>query len=225
MAKKIVLGCLVVLVVGAVAGGLLFYKFVYQPGREMIGSGIEAAKSFSKLDEIQKLDADIDDQSDYAPPADGVLSEAQVGRFVAVQRHVRDQLGPRWEALEAKYKEEKPAGQEPRLGDILAFWRDLGDLATEAKRAQVEGIDQQEFSRQEYAWVRRQVYLALGQQAVAVTLEQVRDAAKEGGLRQLDQLADRSREASEQVPPENRERVEPYREELLQWAPLAALGL
>ena len=108
---------------------------------------------------------------------------------------------------------------------MIGFWRDLGGLASEAKRRQVEALNEQGFSVAEYEWVREQVYLALGMDTLAVGLDDVVSAAKEGGFGAMEELARKQEEADRAVPPENRALVQPYREQLEEWAPLAMMGL
>lgn len=228
MGKKVLFGCLVAFLVAVVGGGILFYQFVYKPGREMVRAGVEQVKGLASLGELEEMNAEIDDHSPYAPPADGELTPEQVERFLAVHRGVREALGPRWQQLEQRWEAESGAaagGGEPGLGDVLAVWRDLGTVATEAKRAQVAALNAQDFSQQEYEWVRNQVYLALGSGAMAVSLDEVSRALREGGLEGLDTLSTGNEELERQVPQRNVELVEPHREELQEWAPLALLGL
>jgi hypothetical protein len=225
MAKKIILGCAIVLVLGAVAGGFVLYQFVYKPGRELVRAGGEAVKSVTRLEEIARLDDEVADRSPYAAPADGLLAAGQVERFVAVQREVRERLGPRWGVLEAKYEAREGPGREPGLGDLMTFWRDLGDLVLEAKQTQVEAINRAGFSLAEYRWVREQVYLALGLEVFTLGVDEVLTMAREGGMEGVEEM-ERQRDAlRERAPAQNVDLVEPHREELQEWAPLALLGL
>jgi hypothetical protein len=108
---------------------------------------------------------------------------------------------------------------------LIGFWRDLGGVATEAKRRQVEALNEQGFSLAEYQWVREQAYLALGMESLAVGFGELVTAARDGGISGMEDLARRQEQADQAVPPENRALVEPHREELAEWAPLALLGL
>jgi hypothetical protein len=225
--RNVVLGCAVVLLLAVVAGGFLFYQFVWKPGREMIASGTEA---FGTFEELGRLEEGVEDRSPYSPPADGRLTAAQVERFIAVHRTVRGDLGPRWQEVEDRYEDTDgadPGGAdaEPSFTELLGFWRDLGGIATDAKRRQVEALNEQGFSLGEYEWVREQAYLALGMETLAVGLDDVVAAAREGGVAGMEDLARQQERADDAVPPENRALVEPHREELAEWAPLALLGL
>lgn len=220
--RNVVLGCAVVLLLAVVAAGVAFYYFVWTPGRELIASGTEA---FATVEELGRIEEGVEDRSPYAPPADRRLTGAQVERLIAVQRSVREDLGPRFEELEARYDSRTGGDTEPSIREILGFWRELGGLATEAKRRQVEALNEQGFSLAEYEWVREQAYLALGMDTLAVGLDDVAAAAREGGVSGLEDLSRQQERADDAVPPENRALVEPHRDELAEWAPLALLGL
>jgi hypothetical protein len=220
--RNVVLGCAVVLLLAVIAGGVAFYYFVWTPGRALIASGTEAYATFEELGRIEE---GVEDRSPYTPPADRRLTGAQVDRLIAVQQSVRDDLGPRFEELEARYDSRTGGDTDPSIRQVLGFWRDLGGLATEAKRRQVEALNEQGFSLAEYEWVREQAYLALGMEALAVGLDDVVTAARDGGLSGIEELSRRREQADQAVPPENRALVEPHREQLAEWAPLALLGL
>jgi len=235
MGKKIALGCAVVLLVALVAGGVAFYHFVYKPGKEMFVAGKEYVESLSGLGEVVELEEEVDDRSAYAPPESGELEAEQVERFLAVQRTVRDDLGTRWDDLTRKY-ESRPEGREPTLQEVLGFWGDLTETAKAAKRAQVEALNEQGYSSDEYRWVKRQVYAAAGAEALAVDLSQVVEAVQEGRFDDLREMAERygrggegedvvGGEPPDWVPRRNVELVEPHRDELRRAAPLALLGV
>jgi hypothetical protein len=220
--RNVVLGCAVVLLLAVIAGGVAFYYFVWTPGRALIASGTEA---FATLEELGRLEEGIEDRSPYTPPADRRLTAAQVDRLMAVQQSVRGDLGSRFEELEARYDSRTGGDAEPSIREVLGFWRDLGGLATEAERRQVEALNAEGFSLAEYEWVREQAYLALGMEALAIGLDDVVTAARDGGLDGMEELSRRQEQADRAVPPENRALVEPHRDQLAEWAPLALLGL
>lgn len=220
--RNVVLGCAVVLLLVVIAAGVAFYYFVWTPGRELIASGSEAVATFDELDRIEE---GVEDRSPYTPPADRRLTEEQVERLIAVQQSVRNDLGPRFEELEARYDSRTGGETEPSIREVFAFWRDLGGLAQEAKRRQVEALNEQGFSVGEYEWVREQAYLALGMDTLAIGIDEVVTAAREGGMSGMEELARQRDQVDQAVPPENRALVEPHRDELAEWAPLALLGL
>lgn len=212
--RNVLLGCGCVVLLAVVGGGAAFYFFVVRPGQE----------AFAKLEELSRIEEGVEDRSPHDPPADRRLTAGQVERFIAVHQAVREDLGPRWSELEQLHESaDGESGQQPSFREIVGFWSDLGGLAVDAKRRQVQALNEQGFSLAEYEWVREQVYLALGMDALA--LEDVVAAAREGGFQGAGEIAREQERIEAAVPPENRELVEPYREQLQEWAPLAILGL
>lgn len=202
--KNFVIGCLGVLVVLAVVGGGVAWFKVIKPGMEFAGGVAELGREYSELNEA------IEDRSGFTPPADGELGEDRFQRFLAAQRRMRNELEGRVDTLQEKYESleaeiDEPVGQAG-VGDMMDAYGDLTGLLIDAKRAQVEAINAQEFSLSEYNWVREQVYRAIGE-SVAV-------AAVSAGA-----------DYEVRVPEATREMVEPYRDELLQGHALAWWGL
>ncbi|MBS3745330.1 MAG: hypothetical protein KGY48_13325, partial [Wenzhouxiangellaceae bacterium] len=116
-------------------------------------------------------------------------------------------LEDKYESLEAEIEER---GGQAGVGDMMDAYGDLTGLLIDAKRAQVEAINAQDFSLSEYNWVREQVYRAIGE---SVAVAAISNGAEGGG------------EFEAQVPEATREMVEPYRDELLQGHALAWWGL
>jgi len=232
MWKKIALGCallLALVVVAVAAGGFWLWHRHGDELREGLSSAgelIEAGKtykeSFAKLGEIADLDRGIDTDPGYEPPVDGVLTAGQVDRLLAVQRQVRAEMGGRLEEFRARYDDREDVG----VGEALEGLSELGDLAVEAKRHQVAAVNGTGFSRQEYSWVKRQAYLAVGFSDVAIDLNAIGEAVRRGDYQEVvDELNERKADGETAVPPQNAALVEPYRKELEEWFPLALLGL
>lgn len=232
MGKKIALGCAVVAVLLSALLAVAFYFLVWRPGGEMVRSGVEMAKAgkdyaagLARLGEMAELNDEVADQSPWEPPQDGLLTAGQVERMMAVQRRVKGEMGPRFEGFSERY-EAVSQGRRIRPAEIGDMLRDLGDLAVDAKRVQVAALNEQRFSRQEYAWVRRQSFLALGLSGVSLNLDDLAAALKRGDLEKaMADLETLDEDGEPLVPPHNSALVEPYRDELTSWAPLAALGL
>lgn len=232
MWKKIALGCalLLVLVVLAVAAGgfWLWHRHGddlregFANAGELIEAGKTYQESFSKLGEIADLDRGIEADPGFEPPAAGELTTDQVDRLLAVQRRVRAEMGGRLEGFRARYEDRRDVS----VGEALEGLNELGDLAVEAKRHQVEAVNDSGFSRQEYAWVKRQAYLAVGFSDVAIDLNAIGDAVRRGDYQEVvDELNERKVDGETAVPAANAELVEPHRDELEEWFPLALLGL
>ena len=234
MWKKIALGCALFVVLGTVAVAVGLYLFVWRPHGESIREGLASAgelvetgrtytQSLGKLGEIAELDRGIEADPGFEPPAGGELSAEQVVRLLAVQRRVRAEMGGRLEGFGERYD----GRDDVSVGEALAGLRELGDLAVEAKRHQVEAVNELGFSRQEYSWVKRQAYLAVGFADTAIDLSAIGEAVRRGDYQEVvDELDERNSEAeSANVPPVNAALVEPHRDELQEWFPLALLGL
>jgi len=205
--KKFAIGCFGVLVVLALVGGGITWFKVIKPGMEFAGGIAELGQRYSELNDS------IENRSAYAPPPDGVLTETEFNRFLASQRSMRNQLEGRMEELQQKYEdleqEIDQRGGQASISDMMGAYSDLTDLLIDAKQAQVDALNSQDFSLQEYNWVRGQVYRALGE-SVAVA------AIGESGSTQS---------VNTTVPDETLEMVAPHREELMQTYALAWWGL
>lgn len=205
--KKILIGCFGVVVLLAVAGGLVAYFKVIKPGMEIFGGLAELQTEF------QKLDDSIENRARFAAPGDGVLDEDRFERFLAAHRAMRGQLEGRLQELDAKYDQMKAEldekGEEAGIGDVIGAYADLADLLIDGKRAQVEALNAQGFSIEEYNWTRDQVYRGLGE-SVAVA------AIGQGGNRA---------NFNQTVPQATMDLVEPHREELMESYVLAWWGL
>ena len=206
--KNFAIGCLAALVVLAVAGGGIAWFKVIKPGMEFAGGIAELGREYSELNES------IDNRSGFTPPAEGELNEDRFQRFLAAQRQMRNELEGRLSELQEKYEsledEIDERGGQAGLGDMMAAYGDLTGLLIDAKRAQVEALNSQNFSLQEYTWVRDQVYRAIGE---SVAVAAVSNGAGRGG------------EYETSIPEATREMVEPHREELLEGHALAWWGL
>lgn len=243
MNKKIVLGCAVVLVLAVLVSAVGFYFFVWKPGGEFVRSGIEIARSgkdyatgIARLGEIAELDEGISDDTPYEAPQDGVLTAGQVERFMGVQRQVEKAMEGRLDDARARFEALQEGDGRLSPADVAAMLNEVGELGVEAKRVQVAALNEAGFSRQEYSWTKRQVYLALGFGGVDFDVHGLVAAARSGNLSEVQEkvqeLADQGADGKvgdgsgePVVPPANAELVEPYRESLERWAPLAIFGL
>jgi hypothetical protein len=218
MKTKIAIGCLVLLVVLVIGGGLGIYFFVVKPAKSYV-------ESLTSLTEISDLERDIQDQSAYAAPEGGELTKPQVQRFVNVQRELLERLGNRTEQLSQKYEEYNQQLQDedssPGIGALLQMWNDLRGVFREAKETQVQALNRQEFSLEEYKWVKGQFYKALGADIVSLGLDQLAEAIQE----QDPGILARREELESLVPEKNKELVAPYKEEAQKWIAFAWLGI
>jgi len=209
--KNFAIGCAAVLVILTVGGvGVVWFKF-----GDDISAGIDAVQGVAKLaPQFEELNDSIENRASYAPPADGELSEDAFQRFLAAQRQMRTELEGRLEELQSKYEaleqEIDERGGQAGISDMMGAYGDLADLLVDAKRAQVEAINDHDFSLQEYNWVRDQVYRAIGESVAVAAIA-------------ANPTASTALQAS--MPEATREMVEPHREELMKAHVLAWWGL
>ncbi|MBY6205074.1 hypothetical protein [Halomonas denitrificans] len=205
--KKVLIGCLGVFVLVAVAGGIVTYVKVIKPGMEFVGGMAELGQEF------QELNDSIENRESFAPPGDGTLDEARFQRFLAAQRQMRGELEGRLTELKTKYEELEAEiderGGQAGIGDMVGAYADLADLLIAGKRAQVEALNTHRFSIEEYNYTRDRVYRALGEGVAVAAI------AQSGNAGQFTQT----------VPQETIDMVEPHREELMESYVLAWWGL
>jgi hypothetical protein len=220
--KKLVVGCLVVLVLGMVVAIAGSY-FLYRAASPMLQN---ARNYLQGMAELSELDEQITNKSPHAAPASGELTEAQVDRFVRVQDSVHAALGQRFDEIEAKYQHLKGSADNPTLpsiSDALGALSDLGNLFVQARRYQIDALNKEGFSQAEYSWVRDRVFQAAGMEVTSkIDLKQLEDAVRDGtGLEDLKAPS----VSTFEVPEKNRELVKPYLAKAEQWLPLMFFGL
>ena len=213
--KKLLFGCMGVLVIGTIVAGVGGYYFVYRPARSfMAGMG--------QLQEFPKLNARIRNTEAFSAPADGVLTESMVRRYIQAQQRLHETMGARLKELDAKYEVlNTQNGGKPSFTEGVAALRDLAGIIVDAKRAQIEALNATGFSLAEYDWVRKSVYAASGI-PMSVDVEHIVEQASTGQM----PTANNAAEAITGVVPEhNRRLVAPHADTLRQNAALAFFGL
>jgi hypothetical protein len=220
--KKLLGGCLVVLVLGAVLLGVGAY-FLYRAASPLVEDARSYLAGMSKLEEI---DRGLTNTSPYAAPASGELTEAQVQRFVRVQDHVRSALGQRMTEIEAKYKDLRSSTDRSapvQFVELMNGLREITGVYVEARRYQVEALNKEGFSQEEYSWVRDRMFQAAGLEIGSrIDLEKLQEAIRNGtGFEGItaDKLPMRD------VPARNRELVKPHVDRMDEWLPLVFFGL
>jgi hypothetical protein len=220
--KKLLVGCLVIAVLGAVVlavGGYMLYRAA--------SPVLEDARNYLQgMAELTELDRNITNQAAYAAPASGELTDEQLQRFVRVQDEVRKALGERMRQFEEKYKHLKansPDNLQPSFSEVIGSLRELGTIFVQARRYQVDALNRERFSQSEYGWVRDRIFQAAGVEAVShIDFKKLEEAARENtGLIDL-----KTPELPKvDVPEKNRALVKPYLERMDDWIPLAFFGL
>jgi hypothetical protein len=205
------IGCGATLAIVLLVGGGGAWWFVGRPLLQVYGA-------VQDVQRIETLDARVSNRAPYAAPADGLLSEIQVTRFLGVQRRMGDAVTGRLERLQGRFEELD--GREFRWSDALRLagvYTEFFQAIVETKESQVAALNAEGLSVAEYAWVRREVLRAAGVEA-APDLGAVVGAMTSGA-------GDVAMVRPAGAPQANRDLVERYREELDETIFLAVIGL
>jgi len=215
--KKLLLALLVVfLLAGVAVAGVGYYVY-----RQVRSTVVE----FAELGRIPEIERDVRVSGGFVPPASEELSESQVARFMTVQARVRARIGARFAEFERKYQAlaDKDEASLRDLPTVVAGYRDLASLWVEAKRTQVEALNDARFSLDEYRWIRDQAYRALGMSFVDLDVSRLVDAARRGAA---ENLTGGLRGSFESAGPErNRALIESFKKQLEENLALASFGL
>jgi len=211
--KKLAIGCLVVVVLFAVGGGIAGY-WLYSKARGYI----------AQFQALEKLDKNVTNVAAFTAPANGELTDDMVRRFVAVQERMSARLGARVAEMKAKQdafqKRQEAESRQPSASEAIAVVSDMMKLILEGKAAQVDALNEQRFSLEEYAWVKGQVYRAAGMTVAELSVKNLPELARQGGS-----VTKEVGDAVGDVPPRNKELVAPLIPKLKDWAPFAFFGL
>jgi hypothetical protein len=214
--KKVAIGCLIVLVIGGIAAaGLVYY------GYTKVKSTVA---QLAELGQVADLERSVRNQSPFTAPDSRELTASQVERLVQVQTRVRDRLGASGAAIERNYKTliDKKDTTVTDLPALLGAYKDMARALVDAKRAQVEALNELNLSLGEYRWIRSESYRALGIPFVDMDLGQMAERAREGGQAGTIQL---NGAVGDKGPEANVKLVEKYRKRLEDYMALASFGL
>ena len=219
--RKLAAGCLVVLVLCAVAAGVAAVM-LFRSARPLVERAGQTMDALANIGRAKELEAGVTTTTSFTPPASGEFTEVQLQRFLDVQRRVAGRLGAGVDALKAKYAEaRRPGVHTVEYAQLLAALGELSDVYLDGKRAQVEALNAAGLSVAEYRWVRLRVYAAAGVTATDLRLEDLERLMKESGARvNAPATADLGA-----VPERNRALVKPHLAEIESWVPLAFIGL
>lgn len=209
--KKLLVGCFVFALLACaavVAGG---YFFVYRPVAAML-ENVEMAVRYEDR---------LTNQTPFTPPTEPILSEEQVSRFVAVQRAMMTVAGNDLSQIQEALA--RIAEQSSSTQDWQAFMRELGQfgeaitLMRNVRDAQVQAMNEQNLSLQEYQWARGTFFAAL---LPTQGFEQLQAIAQEGSVtpERLSEVFEGSGFVASAHP--SAALVESYREEAAKWAML-----
>ncbi len=159
-----------------------------------------------------------------APPPSGELGEPQLQRLLRVQQSVRARLGERAGEIERKYQEllAKDSAAVTDVPELISAYRDLAAAYVDAKRAQVDALNDTGFSLEEYRWVRTRAYAALGVPMMDFDVSRIADDIQSGRTAAPPPATMQLGPAGT---PATLKLVEPHRKALEANAPLAHFGL
>ena len=215
--KKVAIGCLIVFVVAGVAVvGIGYYGYL------KVRSTVAQLAELQKVPEIER---GIRVKTPFVVPASGELTASQVDKFMKVTNAVRDRLVKDMAAFEKNYK--TLAGKKDfTAADMPALLSAYSDMAIgwlDAKRAQVEALNEVGLSLDEYRWIRSEAYRALGVPFVDLDFARIAEQARSGGQPSAPVLIGGA--FTGPGPASNLKLVEKYRKQLEDYVPLASFGL
>ncbi|HSP06141.1 MAG TPA: hypothetical protein VLR94_03140 [Acidobacteriota bacterium] len=143
--KGLLVGCVIVIFVGivAVVGGGYFVKNWLHKESEKVGNllGTENSEYGKKVAELKK-------KYPFTPPADNLITEDQLVRFLSV----RKALYSVWKQHESEFKE--MARKQEKLSSAMKGL----EVMQEVRKVQVVALDQARMSQEEYGYLDSSVY-------------------------------------------------------------------
>jgi hypothetical protein len=221
--KKVLAGCLIVIVIAMIGFGVAAF-YAYRAMKPVIDN---ASNYMDKAQVVERLGAGIQNKTPFRPEPSGELTSTQVERFLAVQTRVRSELGGKWDEIETKSAAIRARAEKNSndwtLAEFTQVFSDMANVWIEARRAQVDALNVQKFSEEEYQWVRKRVYEAAGVHLAgnvdfSMIEEMARDKVGDAGvaLPPMD---------LPKIPEKNVELVKPHAAKIKEWIPMAVLGL
>jgi hypothetical protein len=222
--KKLAIGCLVILILGGVAAAGVAY-YLYGKAKTTYAELKTTATQFAELGKIPQIEDGVAIKSPFVVPAGGELTQSQVDKFVQVQARVRARLGRNFEVLQQKYKTltDKKEANVLDLPQLIAAYRDLAGSWLDAKRAQVQALNEAGLSLPEYRWIRSEAYKSLNLPLVDIDFGTIAEHIRENKQPNQDIMLGGAFSGS--ASPANTRLVERYRKQLEDNMPMATFGL
>lgn len=220
--KKFAIGCGILLVLGLIGAAVATY-FV-------VNKVTSTVAEFAALGEVPEIERGVRNTKTFSPPETGELTQAQVARYVKVQQHIRTLIGSRFNEFETKYAElsrrmDKDQGTVFDAPAVIAGYRDLARTYVDAKKAQVEALNESSFSLAEYRWVRQQAYAAIGMPVMEFDVAKVIDDVKAGRTPQEPPAPNLGGSLGPSGPEVNKTLVSPHKKMLEDNVALSYFGL
>ena len=213
-----------ILIALAVVAALAFVAFV-GAGYYVYRQVRSTVSQFAELGQVREIERGLRLRGAYTPPASAELTEAQVAKFMRVQAQVRQRLGERAAEFERKYRT-LAQKDEPSLGDapaVIAAYRDVAAAWIDAKRRQVDALNEAGLSLEEYRWIRDQAYRALGMPYVDLDISRI--VAESAGGAPVHESGQLRGSIGETGPEANRRLIEKFKKDLENNVALASFGL
>jgi hypothetical protein len=215
--KKLLIGCgIVLLVAGVAVAGIVYYG--YMKVRSTIAQ-------FEQLAQVGEIERGVRIKETFVAPPSGQLTQKQVDQLMKVLTTVHDRLGQNMSAFQRNYQALAQKGKDTTVVDLptlISAYRDIAAGYIDAKKAQVDALNEAGLSLSEYRWIRAQAYQALDIPFFAVDFDKLASQVKSGNApaeAPLDPVP------SGTAPPGNKALLEPHRKQLEDYMPLAAFGL
>jgi hypothetical protein len=214
--KKILIGCFILLGVGAIGAGVAAFVVYRKVSTTVAG--------FAELGTVPAIEREVRNQRPFVPPTTGEVTGSQVRGLVAVQQAVRARLGKRADEIERKYHEmlSKDRATAYDLPELVSAYKDLAAAYVDAKRAQVEALNAAGLSLDEYRWVRSRSYAAIGMPTMDFDVAQIVEDVRNGRTPAPPPAA---LQVGPTGSPAMQKLVEPHRKQLEQNAGMAFFGL
>src|SRR5262249_45629844 len=214
--KKLAIGCAVVLVVvGAAAVGVTYYGYLKVKSM---------ATQFAELGQVADLESHVKIKTPFTAPESGELTATQVDRLIQVQTRVRQSLGTEFAAIERNYQTllNKKQADVTDLPALVGAYKDMAHALVDAKKAQVDALNDLGMSIGEYRWIRAETYHSLGTPFVDLDFAQLAERQRNG---QTAGTLSLNANMTGAPPTANAKLVEKYRKQLEDYMPLASFGL
>jgi hypothetical protein len=215
--KKLAFGCLgVVVLIGIAVVGVGYYGYLRVKS---------TVSQFAELGRIPEIESGVRIKTAFIPPKSGELTQAQIDHLVQVQERVKQRLGQNMAVMERTYhsllqKKDATIVDAPAL---LAAYRDLAAAWLDAKRTQVEALNDAGLSLDEYRWIRSEAYRSLEIPLVDIDFARIARDIKNGVKEST--AVSLGGAFSGQAVKANLPRLQKYRKQLEDNLPFAAFGL
>jgi hypothetical protein len=216
--KKLAIGCAILFVVaGAAVVGVGYYGYLKVKS---------AVTQLAELGQVHDIERGVKVQTAFVVPSSGELTAAQVDKLMKVTTRVRERLDQDMAVFQRTYKTlaQKKDATAADLPELMSAYRDLAKDWLNAKRAQVDALNEVGLSLDEYRWIRSAAYGALDIPFMVVDFGQIAESVKQAGGQVKTNVLVGGAFAGK-GPASNLKLVEKYRKQLEDYVPLASFGL